>query len=259
MKGLTLKKQESKVAVSKAQIDLRSLFLDLQQQMIAKLSTNRRNITHPGTKGDASELSWLEMFDQYFPKRYRAEKAFVLDVYGNISDQIDIVVFDRQYSPFLFNQDGAYYVPAESVYAVIEVKQELNKEMLEYAASKAASVRKLYRTTAPIPHAGGVYRPKKHFQILSGILALESAWDPPFGTPFNSTIRKFGSTERIDLGCALRSGAFELKKTARKNCRVETTGRDEALIFFFLRMLSRLQSLGTVPALDISKYAASVH
>lgn len=255
-----MKKQESKTksAVRRSQLDLRSLFLDLQQQMIAKLSTNRRNITHPGTKGDASELGWLEMFDLYFPKRYQAEKAFVLDVYGNISDQIDIVVFDRQYSPFLFNQDGAYYVPAESVYAVIEVKQELNKEMLEYAASKAASVRRLYRTTAPIPYAGGVYRPKKHFQILSGILTLESAWNPPFGQPFRSTIRKFGSLEKIDLGCALRSGAFELKETRQKSYSVETTGKDEALIFFFLRMLSRLQSLGTVPALDISKYADSV-
>ena len=112
------------------------LFLGLQKQMIVQLSANRENIVHPGTKGDASELSWIEMLQNYLPQRYQVRKAFVLDSTGELSEQIDIVIFDRHYSPFLFNQDGALYVPAESVYAVIEVKQDLNKEQIEYAGSK---------------------------------------------------------------------------------------------------------------------------
>lgn len=108
-------------------INLHNLFLGLQDQMTSRLLTNREHITHPGTKGDASELCWLEMLKNYLPQRYRAEKAFVLDSEGKLSDQIDIVIFDRQYSPFLFNQDDALYVPAESVYATIEVKQDIDK------------------------------------------------------------------------------------------------------------------------------------
>jgi hypothetical protein len=33
-----------------------------------------------------------------------------------LREQVDIVIYDRQYSPFLFNQNGAKCVAAESVY-----------------------------------------------------------------------------------------------------------------------------------------------
>jgi hypothetical protein len=39
----------------------------------------------------------------------------VVDSEGNVSDAIDIVVFDRHFSPFLFRQEGVCYIPAESV------------------------------------------------------------------------------------------------------------------------------------------------
>src|SRR5208282_2750568 len=137
-------------------IDLNKVFLGLQEQMIAALSTDREIIRHPATKGTATELHWLRMLGDYLPKRYSVDNAFVLDCEGNLSDQIDVVIYDRQYSPFLFNQDGAKHVPAESVYAVLELKQELNGANVLYAAEKAASVRRLRRTIAPIPHAGSL-------------------------------------------------------------------------------------------------------
>ena len=84
--------------------------------MIGTLTANRGVIPHPGTKGAAAELHWLEMLNAYLPKRYQAESAFVLDHQGGLSEQIDIVIYDRQYSPLLFKEGPATYVPAESVY-----------------------------------------------------------------------------------------------------------------------------------------------
>ena len=107
-------------------VNLRQVFLRLQEQMIAGLSTNREVIQHPGTKGAATELHWLKMLNDYLPKRYQADSAVVLDSKGRISDQIDVVIYDRQYSPFLFNQDNALYIPAESVYAAFEVRQSVS-------------------------------------------------------------------------------------------------------------------------------------
>src|ERR1700730_11405322 len=140
-------------------INLRDVFIGLQAQMIASLSNYREIIQHPGTKGDAAELQWRTMLNQYLPKRYSTDAAFVLDCEGNISEQIDIVIYDRQYSPFLFNQNDAKFVPAESVYGVIEVKQDLSAANIKYAGEKAATVRKLRRTSAPIRHAGGNFGP----------------------------------------------------------------------------------------------------
>ncbi|MEM8366993.1 CBASS effector endonuclease NucC, partial [Morganella morganii] len=76
---------------------LSSLHEDIQQ----RLSVVRKTFGHPGAKGDASENVWIDMLDTYLPKRYQAAKAHVVDSLGNFSQQIDVVVFDRQYSPFI--------------------------------------------------------------------------------------------------------------------------------------------------------------
>ncbi len=41
-----------------------------------------------------------------------------------------MVVFDRQYSPFIFNYQNQTIIPAEGVYAVFEAKQAANVEMV---------------------------------------------------------------------------------------------------------------------------------
>ena len=56
----------------------------------------------------------------YLPHRYQAETAHVVDSRGAFSQQIDVVVFDRQYSPFIFKFQRQTIVPAESVYAAVK-------------------------------------------------------------------------------------------------------------------------------------------
>lgn len=235
-------------------INLHTIFLGLQDQMIASLSTNREVIKHASTKGEATELHWLDMLNNYLPKRYRTDKAFVLDCEGHLSDQIDVVIYDRQYSPFLFNQDNAKFIAAESVYAVFEAKQDLSAVHIAYAGAKAASVRQLRRTSARIPHAGGRYEPKKPPRIIAGILSLGSEWIHPLGDGLHSALEKLGPQERLDLGCVLRCGGFSVSYPRKSTPRVETSGRETALIFFFLKLLARLQASGTVAALDFNKY-----
>ncbi len=239
-------------------VDLARLFLGLQSQLESKLQTNREGIKHPGAKGEATELNWLDMLDSYLPKRYQVSKAFVIDADGNSSDYIDIVIFDRQYSPMLFNQDGVIYVPAESVYAVFEAKQEINTKNLTYAAEKAQSARKLRRTSANIPWAGGTIEPREHFPILAGILCLESSWRPALGDPFKSALSGLSEESRLDLGCVVRSGAFEVTRSANDPPHIDISTPTTALIFFFLRLLERLQERGTVPAIDLPEYGKSL-
>ena len=75
------------------------------------------------------------------------------------------------------------------------------------------SVRKLCRTTAPIVHAGGkIDIPKPPPGILGGILVGRSSWSPPFGQPLRNGLDNMNEDERIDLGCGLEHGAFELSE-----------------------------------------------
>lgn len=124
-------------------VNLRDLFKDMQAQMATTLDLGRSHISHYGEMGEAAEESWRKWLRDYLPKRYRVDKAIIIDCDGNVSDQIDIVIYDSQYSYFIFRHEQVIYVPAESVYAVIEVKQDLTKANLEYAGGKAASVRRL--------------------------------------------------------------------------------------------------------------------
>lgn len=236
-------------------IDLKELFLALQGELATTLQLSRDFVHHPGTKGDVSELKWVETLRDYLPARYEVEKAFVLDADGNLSDQIDIVIFDRQYCPLLFKRDGVTYVPAESVYAVLEVKQSLNKEMVKYAGEKAASVRKLRRTSVAIPHAGGTFSPKKPFHIMAGLVTLDSDWNPALGEPLLETLCAQEPDHRLDLGCSLKHGSFEMIYPQDEAPQYDQSEQETALIFFCLRLLQRLQQLGTVPAIDLREYS----
>ena len=229
---------------------LQSLYEDLQKEMIAKAQFSN-TLKHVGDKGDNAEKNWLSWFESYLPKRYKIAKATVIDSEGNVSDQIDIVIYDGQYSYLAFIQNEILYIPAESVYAVFEVKQNLNKLHMDYAGNKAASVRKLHRTSAAIPYAGGVYPPKPLHRILAGILTTSSDWNPPLNNSLKKNISGYTESNQIDCGCVLNGGAFYYDY---EHNELKISKPDESLIYFFLQLLILLQRLGTVPAIDLEAY-----
>ena len=152
------------------QLDLSEVFRRVQRQMLAQLAVGRL-FEHASSAGAATEQHWLELFHRYLPRRYRATPAFVIDSAGRRSRQIDIAIFDNLYSPLLFPHDSGVHVPAESVYAVFEVKPTISKQWIRDAADKAASVRALRRTSL---------RPKP---ILAGLLATSWSGPPRLSTP----------------------------------------------------------------------------
>lgn len=238
--------------------NLKEAFADFQNEMIQELSTNRKHIHHAVSKGSASEFKWIETLGKYLPERYSVDKAFVIDSKGKQSEELDVVIYDRQYSPFLFNRETSLFIPAESVYAVFEIKQTINKKYLEYAGKKASSVRKLFRTSAPVPYVEGKYKKKPLYKIISGILTLDSDWQLPFGKSFVSVLKSYKPDEQLDLGCILNSGYFKIKYKSNKYFSHEVTSKENALILFFLDLFSKLQKLGTCPAIDIEKYTKSI-
>ena|ERR1039457_609991 len=121
------------------EFDLSDAFLKRQEKLRNDLGLGDV-ATHPGTKGDDTELNWLKMLEELLPRRYGVAKAFIVDSKGTRSEQLDVVIHDRHFSPLLFEIGGAKFIPAESVYAAFEVKQHLDKAHLDYAASKLATV-----------------------------------------------------------------------------------------------------------------------
>lgn len=238
-----------------------SLLLQQQRSLLQDLDESRNVHEHPTDLGDATELNWKRPLRTFLPERYQLAKAKVLDANDQISEQIDLVIFDRQFCPLWFGEEGtSQYIPAESVYAAFEIKQELKGHM-GYASEKIESVRKLHRTSAPIVHAGGRYdETKRPFPIIGGILARRAGWkSPPLGKAFENALGNESSEHRrLDIGCALMDGGFDVVRDEHGEAWINRSEADVSLIFFLMRLFTRLQALGTVPAIDLGHYARSL-
>jgi hypothetical protein len=230
---------------------LTKLLSTLHDQIEGGLREARDAFGHPVTKGDASEGVWLEMLRKYLPQRYNAARAHVVDSKGSFSQQIDVVIFDRQYSPFIFKFQGGTVIPAESVYAVFEAKQAIDAAPVKYAQEKVASVRRLHRTSLPIPHAGGVYPPKPLARITGGLLTFESEWKPPLGDPLVEALQNCTAENRLDFGCVAAHGLFSYDE----NGRAALSPGPTAATAFLFELIARLQAYATVPMIDVRAYA----
>lgn len=228
---------------------IKTLLENKQKALTAKLENV---ISHPTSKGDNSESAWIDFFRSFLPSKYSVDKGFIFDSTGQISEQIDIIIYDALYAPLIFETEaGEKYITAESVYAVFEVKQKMNKSHFKYAHDKIMSVKNLYRSSRPIIVAGNTVKARELTQIIGGILSYDSI-------RFNSLKDNLSLYPSIDLGCAINSFSFlTVKDNNEKVLDIKKSNEDEVILSFFFIILDELYKIGTVPALDIRSYANS--
>lgn len=263
-------------------IDLRDMFNGLQQQMISQLNTNRKFITHPGSKGDALENAWIEWLKTYLPSKYSVDKAIVIDSEGNTSHQIDIVIYDNLYTPFMFSQNGFHYIPAEGVYAVFEVKPDIAEysdsiSNIQYAAEKIESVRQLKCTSIGMINSGKFHPARPLTKIIGGILTSTNTYTHENNDTLKKHLKAQVGFKGIDIGCIADYGSFyvdyegdaELTTIEFKDYQQyyeDRTIRDIifsdstiSVVSFFLQLTRYLQqAIGTVPAIDLNAYSSKI-
>lgn len=234
-------------------IDLRGIFAG-QEEVLARELESGKLAGHPGVHGEGNEQLWIDLLQRRLPNRYAVSRAIVVDSGGGRSHQLDVVIHDRQYSPQVWERGEHRYVPAESVYAVFEVKPEINRDYVIYASKKVASVRALSRTSSSFVWASGTHKGREDFVPLGGLLAGSCGWASGLGASFVDALTSTVDRGRLDLGCVLGQGAFEIADREQPQF-VETSMPNVALVSFLLTLLCRLQSLGTAPAIDYEAYA----
>jgi hypothetical protein len=186
------------------------------------------------------------------PNKYAIDKGFVFDAQGNISDQIDIIIYDSLYTPLIFGTDaGEKFITAESVYAVFDSKPSIDKNTLDYTNAKIASVAELVRSSRKMIIGGKETPPRTLPPIVGGILAINSVKP--------ATIEKhLYESPYIDIGCAIKETSFICyrdEKDIVKETRFSSS--EESILAFFYIVLDSLYRLGTVAALDIRDYSDS--
>jgi hypothetical protein len=143
---------------TQGRIDLHGVFSTQEAVLRAELASGR-HAGHPGVQGDATEDHWIELVRKRLPRRYDVSRAIIVDSRGRRSGQMDLVIYDRYYSPQWWEQADHLYIPAESVYAVFEVKPDISRDHVLYASDKIASVRQLHRTGMRVGSVTGILDP----------------------------------------------------------------------------------------------------
>jgi len=247
-------------------VDLKKMFALKQAQMESSFEANSV-LQHSTDKGDATEEEWLCWF-RNFGRKYKAEKATIIDCDGNTSEQIDIVLYDAYYSPLIFENNGKKFIPAESVFAVFEVKQILNDEHISYAQNKIESVRKLKRVSGDVYTLDGrCTAGKKPYEIIGGLLTYKSGWvDKNIIKNFEKSLQGTKELNKINFICCLKAGAFSFEyeighsKFSGKDIELLTNiiinGNNEngVLISAYFKLLRMLAKLGNCLAINYNAY-----
>lgn len=273
--------------------DLRAAFEAQQAVLTAQLGLTGQVIRHPTTIGNASEGNWQAAFRDFLPSRYSIGSVFVGDADGRLSEQIDLAVYDGQYAPNLFTAVGdVNLIPAESVYAVFEIKQKVTGSNLIAAAQKAATVRELKRYPGKVHHAGGVIEEARvnSKPILAGILARSSYWEGGIDRELGKRLRDLQGPARLDLGVALDAYSFSFEPpfpgpeaslivertkppvagmsvqpleraydSPMEDWQLNLHFQESVLIYFLGQLFKRLQPIATAHPIDVDKYFGAVH
>lgn len=154
------------------------------------------SIQHRGGKGTAREEILLSFLKKYLPENVRAcGSAEIVSVDGQTSGQMDIVIHDPK-APPLYDNEGHRILPAECVYAVIEVKSKLNANELRKSCENIAKVKRMPKQA---------YFPQMHVQCPTIYGRQYNGYFPTFGYIFGYDSTNLRNMIDIDF---LKSFAF---------------------------------------------------
>lgn len=152
----------------------------LGKELAAKLQEYDAFSKHNGEKGERRENAVAGVMERFLPRKFRIATGEVVSVKGVTSRQIDILIYDCLHSPVLCDARDTKIVPAESVYAAIEVKPNLNRlNDLHAALDNIRSTKSLPRN-AILPSHGGHHHyhgPSENPPVYGAIITYGEHWD----------------------------------------------------------------------------------
>ena len=116
--------------------DIKENYLKMERELVTQLNYEVTN--HALTAGTYREEIWADFFRRIVPKKFNiARSVFIIDSKGNVSKEVDIAIYDEQYTPYIFNYGLIKFIPVEAVAAVIQCKSRklVAKNLKEWADS----------------------------------------------------------------------------------------------------------------------------
>ena len=87
----------------------------------------RNNLRHPGEFGTYREAITRDFLQSFLPQRLAIDTGFIVNALGDVSGQIDLVIYDPSLTPPLESKNRQRFFPVETVVAAGEVKSDMDK------------------------------------------------------------------------------------------------------------------------------------
>ncbi|GJD38878.1 DUF6602 domain-containing protein [Methylobacterium bullatum] len=158
--------------------------LRLSESLLAQYKTIFK---HLGNRGDSRENAVKEYLERIFPFAFGFSKGEMFDCRGRNSGEVDIIIYDRIYSPLFYDGSNKILCPTESSYGTIECKSTLTKKELNNCITKADRYADLER---PQAQDNEFYvTPHQKLTARGGMRLLSSGNAPSFGIfAFKNTV-----------------------------------------------------------------------
>ncbi|MFU0791767.1 MAG: DUF6602 domain-containing protein [Virgibacillus proomii] len=106
----------------------------MNEKVIAKLAENycnlertlieELNIDERSDISSAEEI-WQPVFKRIVPTKYNVEKkVYIIDSHKEVSQKVNLAIYDEQYTPYIFNYGTIKYIPIEAVAGVVLCENE---------------------------------------------------------------------------------------------------------------------------------------
>lgn len=157
--------------MSKNTLDFHELIASISKRLQARVELSGV-YAHPSGVGDDREYAMMDVLREVLPQRYGADKGRLFDAVGAISNELDIIIYEKDELFLGLDVGGRKLIPIESVYGVIEVKSRLDKDNYTAAISTLRSIehlRRFYRWNDQLTHLTDDNQSK----IDSGVLATQ--------------------------------------------------------------------------------------
>jgi hypothetical protein len=245
---------------------LSDLFARTAKRMEFEIEDVRDAFTQGGVKGSALETSVIEtVLRPYLPEKIAICTGQIVDALGATSKQLDVILFDRLHTPTLKRSGEIRLIPAECVFAVIEVKAAIkSKADIESVFANMESVRALSRKAVipdPLLHFVGVKHYGKaiaEFPIHYSCFAFEAdlllasikeALDEQMAS------RDHSSSKYVDMLIALKPAALWLLNGDPPAFSRAVEGRE--MTEYYLRLYQHLSMAMMAGFLDLDQYLSA--
>lgn len=224
-------------------------------------------VTHRGSKGRIREREVIkEYLEKYLPGNIGIANGECISTDGTVSPECDIILYEKNTTPYLIHTDGYQVFPIECVYGVIEIKSKLDKAQLKDSINKITKIKSMPKTAyeaqkGDVVHSTSIYGKKwDYFPTIGMIFSFDSIEMETLKKHFLSMQANISLEKQVDSLWVLKKGMIihsdvdnNIEMTPNQETSPKIIKSENPLLILTIH-LQALMSSGWLPRFKIIKY-----